>query len=64
MYVDKDRTLYKMLVQVRSTSQVYNTDTIHYVAVMNIHGRELPALKDEDVQDDLQMGGRFPFLKN
>jgi len=59
MYVDKNRSLYKMLGQVRSTSQVYNMDTIKYVAVMNIHGRDLPALIDEDVQDDLQMGGNI-----
>lgn len=59
MYVDADRTLYKMLGQVRSTSQVYNTDTIKYVAVMNIHGKDLPSLIDGDVQDDLQMGGNL-----
>jgi len=59
MYVDAERTLYKMLGQVRSTSQVYNTDTIKYVAVMNIHGKDLPALIDGDVQDDLQMGGNL-----
>jgi len=59
MYVDKDRILYKMLGQVRSVSQVYNIDTIKYVAVMNIHGRSLPSLIDEDVQDDLQMGGNM-----
>jgi len=59
MYVDKDRALYKMLGQVRSTSQVYNIDTIKYVAIMNIHGRDLPALIDDDVHDDLQMGGNM-----
>ena len=49
MYVDKDRSLYKMLGQVRSTSQVYNTDTIKYVTVMNIHGKDLPVLSEEKV---------------
>jgi len=59
MYVDEDRALYKMLGQGRSVSQVYNTNTIKYVAFMNIHGRDLPALIDDDVHDDLQMGGNI-----
>ena len=59
MFVDGEKALYKMLGQVRSTSQVYNINTIKYVAVMNIHGQDLPALIDGDVQDDLQMGGNM-----
>jgi len=59
MFVDAEKSLYKMLGQVRSTSQVYNIDTIKYVAVMNIHGQDLPALIEGDVQDDLQMGGNM-----
>ena len=59
MYVDAEKSLYKMLGQGRSTSQVYNTNTIKFVAVMFIHGRDLPALIDGDVQDGLQMGGNI-----
>ena len=59
MFVDTDRSLYKMLGLVRSHSQVYNTDTIKYVAVMFIHGRDLPAPIEEDVADDVQMGGNL-----
>jgi len=59
MYVDKDRVLYKMLGQGRSTSMVYNIDTVKYVAIMNIHGKELLPLIEDDIHDDLQMGGNI-----
>jgi len=64
MYVDSRRSLYNMMGQGRSTSMVYNIDTIKYVAVMNIHGEELPALIEDDVHDDLQMGGNLTIRCN
>lgn len=59
MFVDSERSLYKMLGLVRSHSQVYNTDTIKYIAAMFIHGRDLPAPIEGDVQDDVQLGGNL-----
>ena len=58
MYVDEKRVLYKKLGQIRSTSQVYNLNTVKYIAVMFINGKGLPA-QIEDVPDDIQMGGNM-----
>jgi len=57
IYVDTDRVLYKMLGQGRRCWA--NIDTIKYATVMDIQGRDMPALIDGDDQDDLQMGGNI-----